>query len=116
MFPLSYEEIISGFEAIYRKNNLEFDLSNIHIIPWHDKSIKVEDRISDNWDKLDCEYGRIVTSTGIYTCPFLANDYRGRCGSTFNDYNKKSPLETSFCNTCIKSKKQLFSIDFSQFE
>lgn len=115
-YNLSYEEIISGFEAIYRKNNLEFDLSNIHIIPWHDKSIKVEDRISDNWDKLDCEYGRIVTSTGIYTCPFLANDYRGRCGSTFNDYNKKSPLETSFCNTCIKSKKQLFSIDFSQFE
>ena len=66
--------------------------------------------------RLDCEYGRILTKNGVYTCPFLANDYRGRCGSSLQDYTKRSSLETSFCNTCIKSKKQLFGIDFSKFE
>ena len=75
-----------------------------------------EEKLEAQWNKLDCEYGRILTSKGVYTCPFLANDYRGRCGSSFVDYNKKSSLETSFCETCISSKKQLFSIDFAMFE
>ena len=36
-YNLSYDELVSGFEAIYRKNNIDFDISNLHIIPWHDK-------------------------------------------------------------------------------
>ena len=110
------DELFNGFQALFDRNRFELDSSNLQVIPWHDKSEKLEDEIHSSWEKLDCEYGRILTVNGVYTCPFLANDYRGRCGSTFADYNKKSSLETSFCNTCMKSKKQLFSIDFSQFE
>ncbi len=115
-YKLPQDELYSGFQMLFNKNNFELDKTNLQIIPWHDKSEKLEGEICSSWDKLDCEYGRILTVNGVYTCPFLANDYRGRCGTTFADYNKKSSLETSFCNTCIKSKKQLFSIDFSQFE
>jgi len=114
-YNLDYTELYNGFQTVFERNNLDFDSTNLQIIPYHDKNTKFEGEICTKWDKLDCEYGRILTSTGIYTCPFLANDYRGRCGSSFVDYSKRSSLETSFCNTCIKSKKQLFSIDFSQF-
>ncbi len=115
-YKLPMDELFNGFQALFDRNGFELDSSNLQVIPWHDKSEKLEDEIHSSWEKLDCEYGRILTVNGVYTCPFLANDYRGRCGSTFADYNKKSSLETSFCNTCMKSKKQLFSIDFSQFE
>nr|QGT49709.1 hypothetical protein Melaina855_0960 [uncultured Candidatus Melainabacteria bacterium] len=115
-YKLPIEEVYGGFQTVFDRNEFDLDKTNLQIIPWHDKSEKLESEIDSSWDKLDCEYGRILTVNGVYTCPFLANDYRGRCGSTFADYNKKSSLETSFCNTCMKSKKQLFSIDFSQFE
>ena len=80
------------------------DFSNLNINPWYDKNTKFEGEVNGSWDRLDCEYGRILTKNGVYTCPFLANDYRGRCGSSLQDYTKRSSLETSFCNTCIKSK------------
>lgn len=114
-YNLCYEDIFEGFCNVFSRNSLELDMSNIQICPWHDKDTKSEGEFCGKWDKLDCEYGRILTSTGVYTCPFLANDYRGRCGSSFCDYNKRCSLETSFCNTCIKAKKQIFAIDFSKF-
>ena len=92
------------------------DKSNLQIVPWHNKIETFEGEIETNYDNFDCVNGRILTANGIYTCPFLANDYRGRCGSSFNDYTKRSSLETSFCNTCAKSKSPMFGIDFSKFE
>lgn len=115
-YNLSEQELYEGFANVFARNNFSFDTSYLQINPWHDSTVKNEDPIDNAWEKLDCEYGRILTNKGIYTCPFLANDYRGRCGSSFADYNKKSSLETSFCNTCLKSKKQMFSIDFHKFE
>ncbi len=115
-YNLSENELYEGFANVFARNNFSFDASYLQINPWHDNTVKNEDPIDNAWEKLDCEYGRILTNKGIYTCPFLANDYRGRCGSSFADYNKKSSLETSFCNTCLKSKKQMFSIDFHKFE
>lgn len=112
----SSEALVQGFTQLFEKNNFDLDSTNLQIIPWHDKNAKFSELTGVSWGKLDCEWGRILTPQGIYTCPFLANDYRGRCGSSFSDYAKRSSLETSFCNTCIKSKKQMFSIDFSEFE
>ena len=115
-YNLSYEDIMQGFNLIFLRNGFDLDNSNIHIIPWHDRNAKLDECLVNSSCKKDCEYGRILTVNGVYSCPFLANDYRGRCGSNFVDYNKKSSLETSFCNTCILAKKQMFSIDFTQFE
>ncbi len=113
---LSVEELHQGFANLFTKNHFDMDTSNLQIVPWHDKNSNFDGEIEGGWEKLDCECGRILTAGGVYTCPFLANDYRGRCGGSFNDYTKKSSLETSFCKTCIKSGKQIFGIDFSQFE
>ena len=52
--------------------------------------------------KTDCMHGRILCQNGIYACPFLANDYRGRAGSSFKDYSKNITAETDFCATCSK--------------
>lgn len=58
----------------------------------------------------DCMYGRILTETGVYTCPFLAGDYRGRCGSDFLDYSKCITAESEFCATCSKNSQPIFTI------
>ncbi len=113
-YKLSKNEIISGFNSIFQKNNFDMNESNLQIIPWHDKGNNQQCEISSA-KNLDCEYGRILTTSGVYTCPFLANDYRGRCGSSFTDYNKKCSLETSFCSTCAKAEGILFGVDYSKF-
>lgn len=115
-YNLSPEEWWEGFNSLFKKHNFDMDKSNLQIVPWHNKIETFEGEIETNYDNFDCVNGRILTANGIYTCPFLANDYRGRCGSSFNDYTKRSSLETSFCNTCAKSKSPMFGIDFSKFE
>ena len=91
----------------------DIDINHIAIRPWHNSTEVYEVDNDTEYNRLDCEYGRILTSKGVYSCPFLANDYRGRCGSDFNDYSKNVPLETSFCQTCKKSKSELFGINFT---
>lgn len=117
-YSISNEDLWNGFALLFSKNNFDMDKSNLQIVPWYDDQVSCEGEgnLGVNSDNLDCENGRILTATGVYTCPFLANDYRGRCGSSFNDYTKRSSLETSFCDTCVKSKSPMFGIDFSQFE
>ncbi len=61
-------------------------------------------------EKTDCMYGRILTSKGVYACPFLSNDYRGRMGSSFKDYSKFVTAETDYCATCSANNNWIFSI------
>lgn len=67
------------------------------------------DEVKDN-RCFDCAAGRILTANGIYACPFLANDHRGRMGSSFKDYSKKMYLETNYCLTCMDNGKKLFAL------
>ena len=115
-YNLPEEEIMHGFGALFVRNDFDLDNSNLQIVPWHDRNSQLDEHLSVSAGNFDCKFGRMLTTNGVYSCPFLANDYRGRCGSSFVDYNKKSSLETSFCNTCMLAKKQMFSIDFTQFE
>lgn len=72
---------------------------------------------SDNMpEKADCMTGRILTAKGVWTCPFLTNDFRGRCGSDFSNFSKHNSLETDFCAYCQKNNKEIFSIDFNMFK
>lgn len=115
-YNLSMEEIQQEYLKIFAKNNLSLNAENIQVVPYYDKEKSSEivqhAEISNN---LDCVCGRTITNSGVYTCPFLANDYRGRCGSSFADYNKRSSLETNFCNVCLNSNNRIFSIDFTKF-
>lgn len=95
-----------GILEIFSDKNIQ-----ISIQPWHDCNSKLDNEII-KWSRLDCEYGRTLTSKGIYTCPFLANDYRGRCGSSFNDFSTTVPLESNYCQTCTNCNHEMFGVNF----
>ena len=52
----------------------------------------------------DCMFSRTLANNGIYSCPQLANDYRGRMGSNFLSYSKNVTAETDFCIGCSACK------------
>lgn len=111
----SFETLFEGFKKVFSNYNFNFEKSYLNVCEWYDKNKPFSGEISNKHNRLDCQFGRILTAQGVYTCPFLANDYRGRCGSNFKDFTKKCSLETPFCETCVKSDKQIFGIDFSQY-
>lgn len=108
--------LINEFKKICSKNGYEANENNFTINLFYDKNKKTDEITEWKWQNLDCEYGRILTAKGIYTCPFLANDHRGRCGSNFEDFARHNTLETSFCSTCIKNKEKMFGINFQLFQ
>lgn len=106
--------IFDEFCKIFTKVGYNLDKSHLNIIPWHDnKSSNQTDNNEHDWEEPDCDSCRVLTSKGIYSCPFLSNDYRGRCGSSFKDYSDKCSLEADFCETCAKHKGKMFSLNFS---
>ncbi len=111
----SRENLMLNFLSLMEKIDFEAKESNICINEWHNRLSNNDEICSKSWESLDCEYGRIVSEKGIYTCPSLANDHRGRCGSDFKDYSHKVLLETPYCNTCLKNQKQVFAVNFSDF-
>ena len=48
----------------------------------------------------DCMLSRTLSSNGVYSCPYLANDYRGRMGADFKDYSTSVKAESPYCTTC----------------
>lgn len=109
--------LINEFKKICLKAGFDANDSNFTINLYHDKSLAADNEVTDwSWNSLDCEYGRILTARGIYTCPFLANDHRGRCGSEFSDFSRHNALETPFCATCIRNKEKLFGINYTLFQ
>ena len=58
----------------------------------------------------DCMHGRTLSENGVYSCPFLSDDYRGRVGSSFKNYSKTVTAETDFCATCSKNNGCMFTI------
>lgn len=110
-----YDVMISEFKKVFIKIGCKIEENSIVINEYFDKTKEVEFP-ENGWENLDCEYGRILTSKGVYTCPFLAGDYRGRCGSDFTDFSKHNLLETSCCAICMTNKNKIFGINFNLFE
>ena len=109
--------LLKEFKKVFSKIGFETKTNNFKINLWHNDQNKNDNFSQDvNWQTLDCEYGRILTAKGIYTCPFLANDHRCRSGSTFKDFSRKNTLETDYCLTCIKNKEALFGINYDLFK
>lgn len=69
-----------------------------------------EENYSKTSRKTDCMNGRCLNENGIYACPFLSNDYRGRVGSSFKNYSQNIIAETDFCATCSKNNNFMFTI------
>jgi len=60
--------------------------------------------------RTDCMFGRTLSENGIYSCPFLADDYRGRVGSNFKNFSQTVTAETDFCATCSNNNACMFSV------
>lgn len=108
------ETLLNEFRAVCDKIGFQANENNFKINLYHNKSNSPE-LTETEWNSLDCENSRTLTAKGIYTCPFLANDHRGRSGSDLKDFSHRNTLETDFCSTCIKNKEKFFAIDFKQF-
>ena len=105
-YNLSTDEIYNNFKRIFKEQAIcNTDIQIIASYPnFQDKNF-VEPSI-----KTDCMTGRVLCSSGIYSCPFLAGDYRGRCGSNFQDFSKTISAETDFCATCSMNNNYMFTI------
>lgn len=105
-YNLDKKEIFEKFHNIFSVNeiiNTDVQISVSH--PFYE-----DENFSKPSKKTDCMNGRILTQKGVYACPFLAGDYRGRSGSSFKDYSKTMMAETDFCATCSKNNEYIFTI------
>ena len=105
------QKLTDEFNMIKQSNELKNSM--VQVTDWvdvcnHDDSVIPNDEMLL---KCDCSNGRLLTQNGIFSCPFLSNDYRGRMGSDFKDFSQAVRLETDFCSTCIKNKEPMFSIN-----
>lgn len=105
-YKLNKQEIFDNFIQIFKEN----EISNTDIQISASYPDFEDENFSKSSQKTDCMRGRILCENGVYACPFLANDYRGRSGSSFKDYSKSITAETDFCATCSKNNNYIFSI------
>lgn len=105
-YNLSEKEIIESFNKIFKEQEIYNTDAQITVShpSFDDKNLSMPSK------KTDCMYGRTLSQNGVYSCPFLANDYRGRSGSSFKDFSKTVNAETDFCATCSKNNNYMFTI------
>ena len=105
-YNLEKNTILEKFNEIFKENeihNTDIQISHSHP-SFQDKHFAIPST------KTDCMYGRTLSTNGIYSCPFLANDYRGRVGTNFKNYSKNISAETDFCATCSQNNNFIFTI------
>lgn len=109
-YDLPADELISGFISASQKLDFEIEKENIIITPYFDlqKSFDVLDVVNGDYSALDCAKSRTLNKHGIYTCPFLTSDHRGRMGATFKDFSRKNFLESDLCMQCQKHGQSVF--------
>ena len=105
-YNLDENYIRNNLERIFSENDIVNTDIQINLsYPHHG-----EENFVQPANTTDCMSGRILSNNGVYSCPFLCNDYRGRMGSSFKDYSKIITAETDFCATCSANKNSIFSI------
>lgn len=67
---------------------------------------------NENLSSYDCMNSRVLSKSGVYSCPALVNDYRGWSGATISDYSHKCYLETDYCQNCINCGKKMYVNDW----
>lgn len=101
--PSNIEEFKEGFAELGKKFRFETEDINFSFILQNKVTEQdysgITSGSSENWD-LDCMTSRLFTKSGVYNCPSLINDYRGRSGASLCDFSKKCYLETDKCTQC----------------
>jgi len=92
------------FSEIFRNN--EIVNTELQINP----SYPIREQKNVISERTDCMYGRCLGTKGVYSCPFLSNDFRGRVGASFKNYSKSFRAETDFCALCAEKNNYVSSI------
>ncbi|MDD3419970.1 MAG: radical SAM protein [Candidatus Gastranaerophilales bacterium] len=120
------DELKSGFRELFDSIGFETEDLNYKIIPpiktgeyalnygkyQDDEFVDCNSLKNADTDNFDCKTSRIITQDGVYSCPALATDSRGKIGTTIQDYSKKVFLEANTCYTCKKLNGKLFNNDW----
>ena len=92
-----YNEDENMLLDMYRKKFEEYGVNpEISLAQYFEQNIEYK----PNSSVKDCMNSRTLSANGVYSCPKLAEDYRGRVGSNFKNYSKTMNAETDFCATC----------------
>ena len=117
------EEILKeGFIELFKNRKLDLRENNIKIIPLlkmgnyakyynisdNSKNVTFADFENTVIERLDCHNSRVITINGIYSCPALVNDPRGKVGIQLPDSSEKVYLETETCCECLSRSTKLF--------
>ncbi|MDD3150789.1 MAG: radical SAM protein [Candidatus Gastranaerophilales bacterium] len=112
-----------GFAKLLKSIDFEVEEINFKIIPpiktgafsrnfskYNENEIVTNEELKKNKaQKFDCKNSRIVANDGVYACPMLVNDHRGKVGTSLGDVSKSAFLETGICYTCVQQKKGLMN-------
>ncbi|MBD3256743.1 MAG: radical SAM protein [Candidatus Lokiarchaeota archaeon] len=60
-------------------------------------------------ENFDCHNTRVIADDGVYVCPALVNDPRGKVGDTLSDSQAKFFLELNTCFSCQQANKKMFN-------
>lgn len=104
--------LVEEFNKLCSKIGFETTDFNFQINKYYNKYKPASDDFELKSGDFDCKKGRVLTDKGVYVCPFLANDHRGRMGSDFKDFSRKMYLETGFCVTCTKNENKTFGLNW----
>lgn len=108
------KELILNFKNICNSINFETSDINFKIIPLlkTDNNFEFSNTLDLKNLKTECSNSRTLTINGIFLCPLLSTDNRGKCGVDLQDYSKNSYLETEYCKQCASHNNYLFSLTF----
>ena len=107
------ETIKENFTQLFKTINFNISDINLKILPLLSKEETIEIDKTRDFDKVkvECARSRTLTLNGVFYCPLLSKDNRGKCGSDFNEYSTKCYIETGFCSQCVAHNKYLFSFE-----
>jgi len=111
-----------GFLSLFEKHKLNLSKDDVKIVPMlkmghyakyyylsnAENHVTFQDIEDFNQDHLDCKNSRVLTINGIYSCPALVNDPRGKLGENLSSFAQNVYLETQTCYDCIKRNDKLF--------
>jgi len=120
-------EFKAGFIELLSEFNFEPSKINLKIIPpvktgEYEKNFSVygendlvtaESINKCDIENFDCSNSRVIADDGVYVCPALVNDPRGRVGETLSDSSRKFFLELNACSTCQKANKKMFNNEWN---
>ena len=116
-------EFREGFFNLLSQMNFEPSEINLKIIPpiktgeysknfltYNENELITNESFKNcNPENFDCSNSRVITDNGVYACPALVNDPRGKIGKTLSDSSTKFFLELNTCFSCQSVNKKFFN-------